>query len=214
MANHPLWSDDYWLLLMQLYQKKPTGVKSEYSHPIIELGIELHIPPKTLHEKMRVLERHESPSLQRLWATYAENPRRLARDVKRLHQMAGFGDSGLFYDGVETTLPFERDYRPVDTASAVTPAMLTIILSLYFELTPNTMVSETPEVLDTARQLGVKPEQIVGILDIYQTFDPILKRQPLPSSPINDEARHIWQRFNNEPEQLQTATDRFKEYFA
>lgn len=38
MANHPLWSDDYWLLLMQLYQKKPVGVKSEYSHLVVETG--------------------------------------------------------------------------------------------------------------------------------------------------------------------------------
>ena len=96
MANHPLWSDDYWLLLMQLYQKKPVGVKSEYSHPVVELGIELHIPPKTLHEQMRVLEQHDTPSLQRLWDNYADNTRRLARDVKRLRQMTGFGDSGLF----------------------------------------------------------------------------------------------------------------------
>ena len=214
MANNPLWSDDYWLLLMQLYQKKPAGVKSEYSHPVVELGIELHIQPKTLQEKMRTLERHESPSLQRLWDTYAENPRKLTRDVKRLRQMAGFGDSGLFYDGVESTLPFERDYRPIDAQSPVTPVMLTIILSLYFELTPNTMVSETPEVLDMASMLGIKPEQIVYILDIYQTFDPILKRQPLPPSPLNDEAHHIWQRFYNEQDMLQTTAGKLKEYFA
>ena len=25
MAKHPLWNDDYWLLLLQLYQKKPMG---------------------------------------------------------------------------------------------------------------------------------------------------------------------------------------------
>ena len=213
MANHPLWSDDYWLLLMQLYQKKPAGVKSEYSHAVVELGIELHIAPKTLKEQMRVLERHATPSLQRIWDTYADNPRRLQRDVKRLRQMAGFGDPGLFYEGVESALPFERDYRPVDKSTSITPVMLTVILSLYFELTPNTMVSETPEVLDMARLLGLKPENIVDVLDIYQTFDPILKRKPLPQSPLGDEARRIWQKYYNEPEQLETAVERLKEYF-
>ncbi len=214
MATHPLWSDDYWLLVMQLYNKKPVGVKSEYSHPVVELGIELHIQPKTITEQMRVLERHATPSLQRLWDTYADNPRRLTRDVKRLRQMAGFGDSGLFYDGVETTLPFEHDYRPIDPSSDITPVMLVIILSLYFELTPNTMVSETPEVLDMANLLGVKPEEIVNILNIYQTFDPILKRKPLPHSPLNDEAHRIWQRFyNGQPEQLENTVAKLKEYF-
>ena len=27
MARHPLWNEEYWLLLLQLYQKKPMGVK-------------------------------------------------------------------------------------------------------------------------------------------------------------------------------------------
>lgn len=29
--SHPLWSDEYWLLLMQLYQRKPAGIKPLYS---------------------------------------------------------------------------------------------------------------------------------------------------------------------------------------
>ncbi len=31
MAKHPLWNEEYWLLLLQLYQKKPMGVKPLYS---------------------------------------------------------------------------------------------------------------------------------------------------------------------------------------
>ena len=213
MANHPLWSDDYWLLLMQLYQKKPVGVKSEYSHPVVELGIELHIPPKTLHEQMRVLEQHDTPSLQRLWDNYADNTRRLTRDVKRLIQMTGFGDSGLFYEGVDMVQSFERNYRPIDTQTDITPVMLVIILNLYFTLTPNTMVSETPEVLEMASMLGIKPEQIVNVLDVYQTFDPILKRQPLDSSPLVDEAHSTWNEYYNQPELLQESAEKLIEYF-
>ena len=52
MAIHPLWTDDYWLLIMQLYQKSPAGVKSEYSRSVVELALELHIPPKTLQVQM------------------------------------------------------------------------------------------------------------------------------------------------------------------
>ena len=213
MANHPLWSDDYWLLLMQLYQKKPVGVKSEYSHPVVELGIELHIPPKTLHEQMRVLEQHNTPSLQRLWDNYADNTRRLTRDVKRLRQMTGFGDSGLFYKGVDIAQSFERNYRPIDQQTDITPVMLVIILNLYFTLTPNTMVSETPEVLEMASVLGIKPEQIVNVLDVYQTFDPILKRQPLDSSPLVDEAHSTWNEYYNQPELLQESAEKLIEYF-
>lgn len=215
MANNTLWSDDYWLLLIQLYQKKPAGVKSEFSHPVVELGIELHIPPRTIYEQMCALEKRATPSLQRLWALYADNPKRLARDIKRLKQMAGFGDSGLFYEGVQTTPSFEREYRPIDNSSDITPVMLVIILELYFALTPNTMVSETPEVLDMARLLSLKPEEIVRILEIYQTFDPILKRNAADQSPIADEAKRVWKRYYSEqPELLHAAADKLKLYFS
>ena len=113
MAIHPLWTDDYWLLIMQLYQKSPAGVKSEYSRSVVELALELHIPPKTLQEQMEALKERTTPSLQRLWETYADNPRRLSRDVKRLRQMTGFGAGSTFYNGIDLTQPFEHDYLPV-----------------------------------------------------------------------------------------------------
>ena len=93
--------------------------------------------------------------------------------------------------------------------------MLVIILELYFALPPNTMVSETPEVLDMARLLSLKPEEIVRILEIYQTFDPILKRKAAEPSPIVDEAKRIWKRYYSEqPELLHTEADKLKLYFS
>ena len=214
MAIHPLWTDDYWLLVMQLYQKTPIGVKSEYSRPVIELALELHIPPKTLQEQMKALDSHATPSLQRLWDTYADNPRRLARDVKRLRQMAGFGNSDAFYKDIDMRQPFEHDYLPITPEEKLTPVMLTIILSLYFQLMTNTMVAETPEVQEMAHLIGLKPEEIVEVLKIYQTFDPILKRNPLPHSPLNDEAQRIWQRYNNEtPEEFTAMVEKLKQFF-
>ena len=127
--------------------------------------------------------------------------------------MTGFGDSGLFYEGVDMAQSFERNYRPIDTQTDITPVMLVIILNLYFTLTPNTMVSETPEVLEMASVLGIKPEQIVNVLDVYQTFDPILKRQPLDSSPLVDEAHSTWNEYYNQPELLQESAEKLIEYF-
>lgn len=40
MARHPLWNEDYWLLLLQLYQKKPMGVKPLYSKGMVDLSLE------------------------------------------------------------------------------------------------------------------------------------------------------------------------------
>ena len=87
MAIHPLWTDDYWLLIMQLYQKSPAGVKSEYSRSVVELALELHIPPKTLQEQMEALKERTTPSLQRLWQKYSnEAPEVLTTTAERLKE--------------------------------------------------------------------------------------------------------------------------------
>ncbi|MBQ4147965.1 MAG: hypothetical protein II593_08310 [Prevotella sp.] len=46
MAKNALWSDEYWLLLMRLYLRKPEGVKPMYSKEMVKLALELHIPPQ------------------------------------------------------------------------------------------------------------------------------------------------------------------------
>ena len=88
MAKHPLWSDEYWLLLMQLYMKKPVGVKPLYSRSIVDLSLELHIPPQFLYEQMFKL-RMVTPKMKRLWDAYGKNPRKLAKEVNLLRNMKG-----------------------------------------------------------------------------------------------------------------------------
>ena len=79
MTRHPLWQDEYWLLLIQLYLKKPVGLKPLYSKPLVDLSLELHIPPQFLHEQMFRLRSLDTPRLERLWQTYSKNPRKLSR---------------------------------------------------------------------------------------------------------------------------------------
>ena len=88
MAKHPLWKDEYWLLLLQLYQKKPMGVKPLYSKGMVNLALELHIAPEVLHEQMFKL-RMVTPRIKRLWDKYGDNPKKLARDIHLLKKMEG-----------------------------------------------------------------------------------------------------------------------------
>ena len=44
----PKWTDEYWLMLMQVYLKDPVGVKPLYSHEMVDMALELHLPPKYL----------------------------------------------------------------------------------------------------------------------------------------------------------------------
>ena len=53
MATHPLWNDDYWLLVLQLYLKRPTGVKAVYAREAVDLAVELHLPPQFIHQQLQ-----------------------------------------------------------------------------------------------------------------------------------------------------------------
>ncbi len=88
MAKNPLWSDEYWLLLMQLYLNKPVGIKPLYSKGLVDISLELHIPPRYLHEQMTRLQLLETPRIKQLWETYGKNPRKLLHEVKLLKKMA------------------------------------------------------------------------------------------------------------------------------
>ena len=146
MSKNATWQDDYWLLLLQLYLRKPEGVKPLYSRDMVNLSLELHITPQALQSRMQQIARLETPRIERYWKTYGDNPRRLARAVRLLREMKGFGAASNFYDGVEVQETFEKDFRPLAEDQRFMPVMLILILNLYFQLTPPTMTSETPEV--------------------------------------------------------------------
>lgn len=214
MQIHPLWSDDYWLLLMQLYLRKPAGVKPLYSRGMVDLSLELHIPPQFLYEQMFRLRRLDTPRMKRLWEKYACNPQRLAKGAKTLRRMAGFNSSGVFYEGIDTCETFEKDFKPIDGCDGITPVILTVVLDLYFRLTPITMVVETPEIQDLARLTKVKASKIVEIMDVYQICDPYLNRDEMLVSKLLGPCQKTWQRFGNDsPEILAALAAQLKEYF-
>ena len=208
------WQDDYWLLLMQVYLRKPVGVKPMYSKPLIELSMELHIEPEQLHARLCQIARLETPRIERIWQDYSRNPKRLSRAVQLLRGMMGFGSAGDFYDGVEVEETFERDFRPLAEDERITPVMLILIIDLYFRLTPITMVSETPEVQELARLMKVPSQLVADILEVFQHCDPYLKRRDVTFSPLLLPCKRIWQRYGNgSTEQLAVYAEQLKEYF-
>lgn len=214
MAKNTVWQDDYWLLLMQIYLHKPVGVKPLYSREMIDLSVELHIAPQILRSRMQQIATLETPRIERIWRTYADNPRKLARAVKLLREMKGFGSAGDFFQGVEVQETFEKDFRPLAEDERFTPVMLILILDLYFCLSTITMVEETPEVLELAKLLKLKPADIVMVLDVFQTCDPYLNREASVDSALLLPCQQIWQRYGNmEPHVLAAYAEELKEYF-
>lgn len=213
MANNQ-WSDEYWLLLVQVFLRKPVGVKPTYSRDMIELALELHISPEALAEKMRLIDGMPTPRIERILNTYRDNPRRLARAVKLLRQMKGFNNATEFYDGVETNETFERDFRPVADGTELTPAMLTLILHLYFLLTPITMVAETPEVTDMAKLINQKPQAVADVLNVFQHCDPYLNRKDNFQSPLLPACQRLWNKYASaNPDILAKRSEQLSEYF-
>ena len=213
MAKHPLWKDEYWLLLLQLYQKKPMGVKPLYSKGMVNLALELHIAPEVLHEQMFKL-RMVTPRIKRLLDKYGDNPKKLARDIHLLKKMEGCGNATQFYQGVSIRESFEHDWEPIEAEPSLTPVKLIIILDLYFQLTPITMVPETPEIIDLAKLIKTSTKVIVEAMNVFQICDPYLNRNDVVISNLIDACSKIWQRYGNgNPDKLYKLALELKEYF-
>jgi hypothetical protein len=135
--------------------------------------------------------------------------------VRLWREMKGFGDASAFYDGVDVTETFERDFRPLEEEPRLTPVILILVLDLYFRLTPITMVAETPEVAELARLVKVAPSLIVDVLDMYQLCDPYLNRNEVSLSPLLQPCQAIWQRFgNDDTEKLAAFAEELKAYYS
>ncbi len=214
MAKNSKWQDEYWLLLLQLYLQKPVGIKPMYSRGMVDLSLELHIAPNMLFNKMCQIANLETPRVERFWELYGNNPKKLKRAVNLLREMWGFNNALEFYDGVETNESFEKDFRPIAEGTTLTPAALTLILDLYFRLTPITMVAETPEVQELAKLMKQKPEAVVDVLEAFQLCDPYLNRKDLAVGDLALACQQVWRRFGNaNPEELASYAEQLKEYF-
>ena len=214
MAKNSKWQDEYWLLLMQLYLQKPTGIKPMYSKAMVDLSLELHIAPQQLFNKMCQIANLETPRIEHIWEVYGQNPRKLKRAVNLLREMWGFNNALEFYEGVETIESFEKEFKPIADDTTLTPMMLVLILDEYFRLTPITMVPETPEVQALAKMMKLKPQEVVDVMEAFQHCDPYLNRKDEMKGNLVFACQQVWRRFgNSEPQELASYAEQLKDYF-
>ena len=214
MAKNSKWQDEYWLLLMQLYLQKPTGIKPMYSKAMVDLSLELHIAPQQLFNKMCQIANIETPRIEHIWEVYGQNPRKLKRAVNLLREMWGFNNALEFYEGVETVESFEKDFKPISDDTTLSPVMLIVILDVYFRLTPITMVGETPEVQELAKLMKLKPQEVVVVMETFQHCDPYLNRMDVVMGSLALACQQVWRRYGNtEPQDLASYAEQLKEYF-
>ena len=214
MVKGSKWQDEYWLLLMQIYLQKPVGLKPMYSRQMVDLSLELHIAPERLYNKMCQIANLETPRIEHIWEVYGNNPQKLMRAVSLWREMKGFNNSEAFYDGVELNEGFERDFRPLEEDGRFMPVMLILILDLYFRLTPQTMVAETPEIRELAKLMKLKAEDVAEVMEVFQYCDPYLNRRGVIFHPLLIPCQEIWRRYgNSDVETLASYAEQLKEYF-
>ena len=214
MAKDSKWQDEYWLLLMQIYLQKPVGLKPMYSRQMVDLSLELHIAPERLYNRMCQIANLETPRIEHIWEVYGRNPGKLARAVSLWREMRGFNNSEAFYDGVEMNEGFERDFRPLEEDERFMPVMLILILDLYFRLTPQTMVAETPEIQELARLMKLKAADVAEVMEVFQYCDPYLNRRGVIFHPLLIPCQEIWRRYgNSDVETLASYAEQLKAYF-
>ena len=214
MAKDFKWQDEYWLLLMQIYLQKPVGVKPMYSRQMVKLSLELHISPDRLFNRMCQIANLETPRIEHIWEVYGNNPRKLSRAVRLWREMRGFNNADSFYDGVEVSESFELDFKPVAEDTQVTPVMLILILDLYFRLTPQTMVAETPEIQELAKLMKLKAKDVVEVMEVFQYCDPYLNRRGVIFHPLLIPCQEIWRRYgNSDVDALASYAEQLKAYF-
>ena len=199
---------------MQLYLQKPVGMKPMYSRQMVDLSLELHIAPERLFNKMCQIANLETPRIEHIWEVYGNNPRKLTRAVRLFREMNGFNNSDAFYDGVELNEGFERDFKPLEEDERMTPVMLILILDLYFRLTPQTMVAETPEIQELARLMKLKATDVAEVMEVFQYCDPYLNRRGVIFHPLLMPCQEIWRRYGNADVQtLASYASQLKAYF-
>ena len=93
--------------------------------------------------------------------------------------------------------------------------MLVMLLDLYFQLTPATMVAETPEVQAMARLMKIPVSLVLEVLEGYQQCDPYLNRRDDTVSPLLAPCHQVWTRYANDSDtrQLSAYANQLKDYF-
>lgn len=73
--------------------------------------------------------------------------------------------------------------------------MLVMILDLYFQLIPTTMVAETPDVKELAKLLDIRAEDVAYVLGIYLRCDPFVQTPEDCDDPLLEPCRKIWEKY-------------------
>lgn len=207
-------NSDYMVLLMQVFLKKPVGLKPVYSKDVVALAMELHTPPEKLYEEMMHMAWSPAPHIVKMLERYKKNTKLLDRHCKMVRSMEGLGNADVFYSGVALKETFEPNFRPIPGVPDMLPIGLVLVLDLYYRLTPSTMVEATPEVVQLARLMRVSPQRVTQALSAFRQCDPFCHRHPPVPEAMLKACRPVWRQWGNaDPMAIAARAALLAEYF-
>lgn len=189
------WTKEESVLVLDLYFKKPVGIKEKDSPLILDLAQTIGRTPNAVYRRMYGLLRwypaipllfhddldEEDDPFQPFLNEYFINR-------KKLHK-----DAALFLSNIR---------------------IYTLTLHLYFHLVPSTMVPKVPEVASLAKLVGRKQDFIVEILRNYLSCDPFMQgKVPIPTTTLQRPCRLMWERYGKDANKLNAAAQYITEYY-
>ena len=61
-----MWTNDLWPLVIKAYLSTPTGPKSNCSRPVVDLAMQLHMKPADIVDRLKTVDAHKNPMVERL----------------------------------------------------------------------------------------------------------------------------------------------------
>ncbi len=175
------WTKEESILVLNLYQSKPKGMKPTTNADMVHLAQMLGRTPEALYRRMLKF---------RQW--YPVLP--FTSDIPIYIEEDPSVWSDYFYDSKKTRT------EAADILLEISRA--TLILNLYFGLIINTMDEKVPEVVDMAKKVKSTAAEVVNMLHAYASLDPFNKKNVNTDIHVPNVCHFLWERYADDMDGL------------
>jgi hypothetical protein len=191
------WTKGESILVLNLYFQEPVGVKKENAEAVIDLAKTLGRTPKAIYRHMHDFLKWY-PSIPLLFCNYEEKEEESDLFLPMWNE--------YFMDRKKLRIDADRFLSEIRT--------YTLALQLYFQLIPDTMVPNVPEVVALAKLVKQPSTEIVAILHNYQLCDPFMYGKTSVAPGLqNSTCKQLWQRYNQNHAALEKSAQHITAYY-
>ncbi len=189
------WTKEESVLVLDLYFRKPVGMKKKDSPLILDLAQTIGRTPSAVYRRMYEFLRWY-PTIPLFYCEDVEDE----NDPFQPFWHEYFTDSKKLHKDAEAYLSEIRIY--------------TLTLHLYFHLLPDTMVPKVPEVVALAKLVRKPVNTIVEILHNYLSCDPFMRgKTQQASTTLEKLCSLVWKRYEGNLPKLNSAAEHITAFY-